>query len=270
MDAFAAIDLGLAVQRQVIAILADQDMREQAGAGSATLDRQDRRRCLMNRLAAPARDFRADMLDDLEVARNVFQHLALVLAHRSDFAAALRAGGRRGVQDGLARQMVRQRPARRLAFAVGQPRRRVLLGLAGSGRRRNGGLAGLQLLDRQLELGNLAIQLLRGSAELHPAQLRQLHLQLLDFQRLDLEGLVRQIALHAALAQQPSQAVDIVGKLGGVLAHIRTVLRFGLAGPESWSRSQPASSGRQVRAGCRQSMPSSSIDSCAGVSTARS
>ena len=150
------------------------------------------------------------------------------------------------MHDRLARQMVRQRPARRLALALGQCRRR---GLAGSSRRCNRALAGLQLFDRQLELGNLAIQLLRGAAELHPAQLRQLHLQLLDFQRLDLEGLVRQIALDAALAQQPFQAVDIVGKLGGVLAHIRTVLRFGLAGPESWSRSQPASSGRQVRAG---------------------
>jgi hypothetical protein len=163
------------------------------------------------------------MLDDLEVARNVFQHLALVLAQHANLAAALRAGGGRRVQHGLARQMVRQRPARRLALAVGQPGRRALLGLTSSGRRRNARLAGLQLLDRQLELGDLAIQLLRGAAELHPAQLRQLHLQPLDLQRLDLEGLVCQIALHAALAQQPSQAVDIVGKLGGVFAHIKTL-----------------------------------------------
>jgi hypothetical protein len=59
----------------VIAVLADQDLAEQAGAGTTALDRQHRRRRLVDRFAGPARHLRTDMLDDLEVAGDVFEHL---------------------------------------------------------------------------------------------------------------------------------------------------------------------------------------------------
>jgi hypothetical protein len=39
IDTFAGVNAGLAVQRQVIAILADENMREQPGAWPAALDR---------------------------------------------------------------------------------------------------------------------------------------------------------------------------------------------------------------------------------------
>jgi len=63
--------------------------------------------------------------------------------------------------------------------------------------------AAFQLLQRQLELRDLARQLLRRAAELHPAQPHQLHLQLLDLQRLALQR-------HERRRHQLLQAVDIV------------------------------------------------------------
>jgi hypothetical protein len=50
------------------------------------------------------------------------------------------------------------------------------------------GLAGFQLLEPQLELLNLPGQPLRGAAELHPPQLGDLELQLLDFEGPQLNG----------------------------------------------------------------------------------
>jgi hypothetical protein len=119
------------------------------------------------------------------------------------------------MNDVFTRQMAGQRSARRLGL---EARRRGGVRRGGSGRgsrgRRFAGhrRARLQLRQRQLELGDLAIQLLRRAPELHPAQPHQLHLQLLDLQRLGLEG--RQCGDH-----QPLQAVDVVGKLADVLVH---------------------------------------------------
>ena len=53
-DALAGEDAGLTVERQVIAILRDQHMREKAGSGSAALDRSWRQRRLVELLAAAA------------------------------------------------------------------------------------------------------------------------------------------------------------------------------------------------------------------------
>jgi hypothetical protein len=54
LDAGPREDLGLAVERQVRAILVDQHMGEQAGTRPAAVDRQIGRRRLMDRLATPA------------------------------------------------------------------------------------------------------------------------------------------------------------------------------------------------------------------------
>ena len=85
------------------------------------------------------------------------------------------------------------------------------------------GLAGFQLLEPQLELFDLPghYQPLRGAAELHPPQLGDLELQLLDFEgtqldgklcRLQLSGRRRQFAL-AGQGKSP-QRVGIGGQIG--------------------------------------------------------
>ena len=111
-------------------ILRHQNLREQArpgrprsigrlGIGAWTIVSQARQL-----------SFGPDMTDHLEAGRDVFQHLAVVLADTAEHrAAATRAGAGRLVGDGLARQMRRQRLADRM-FASGFP---SLAGLAGGG-----------------------------------------------------------------------------------------------------------------------------------------
>lgn len=74
----------------------------------------------------------------------------------------------------LARQLGGQGLARRLGRDTGG------WGRCCDGRRL--GNVRFQLLKAQLELGDLRIELLRGAAEPHPLQLRQLQLHLLDEQ----------------------------------------------------------------------------------------
>jgi len=81
------------------------------------------------------------------------------------------------VEDVLARQMVGQRPPLRLhPLRPGRDLARRL------GLSFHLGLGCLKLFQLQLELLDLPVQPFRGLAELHPAQLRELHLQLLDLQ----------------------------------------------------------------------------------------
>jgi hypothetical protein len=75
------------------------------------------------------------------------------------------------VGDRLAGQRARQRPADRLADAL-------RYGLRGNRRRRTD----FELLERQLQLGNLGIELFTGTPKARAAQPRNLQLQLLDQQ----------------------------------------------------------------------------------------
>ncbi|MGF6383225.1 hypothetical protein OKW47_000956 [Paraburkholderia atlantica] len=129
---------------------------------------------------------------------------------------------------------------------------------------------GLKLFETQFELLDLTIQLLRLATELHTAQLGNEQLQVFDFRRARSQrGLLRidrflqfeylRVALTQCrfLAEQHGlQCFDIVGK---------------------WARARHAGSlrasidvynadvGCAVLVGCLQSMPSSSIDNCAGL-----
>jgi hypothetical protein len=136
----------------------------------------------------------------------------------------------------LARQVLRQAAPGRLALLVRRCRRSGfsggfagISGLArfGSHSRRRRGFARLDLLDRQLKLSDLARQFLRRLAELHAAQLGQLHPQLLDFERLELQRLIGEVALDAALAgnrpqadHQLPQAVSIFRESGSFIKHV--------------------------------------------------
>ena len=148
--------------------------------------------------------------DHLEAGGDVFEHLALVLADAAEHrAAAARAGAGGFVGDGLARQVVRQRLRTGLALTGvawrgSWSQHRCRAGSAAAGVVL-GGLF-LEFADQQLELLDVAVELFRGAAEPCTAQHGQLHLQLLDVQRLgvdlgsvggDLDVLARQLGLQA-------------------------------------------------------------------------
>ena len=211
IDPAAGEDLGLAIERQVRAILVDQQMGEQPGTRPTTVDRQVRRGRLLDRLTGSARHLRPDVPDHLEVPRHVLQDLAAVLAQRPQRAAAGRARHGRGVDHRLVRQMVGKRAPGRL-----DPGSRSRRRSHGHWRLASRRFAAFQLLQRQLELRDLARQLLRRAAELHPPQPPQLHLQLLDLQRLALQRCERR-------RHQLLQAGDIVRQ--GVEIDHRTRLR---------------------------------------------
>ena len=115
LDAFAGIGRALAGQRQVQAVLGEQHVRQQARPGAPAGDRMRGRRRLGDLLAAPARVLLAHMLDHLPLPRHQLQRLGHVLAELVQRPAAARAGRRHRIDDALARQMLGQRPAGRLA-----------------------------------------------------------------------------------------------------------------------------------------------------------
>lgn len=178
LDPFSRVDLSLAIQRQVVAVLRHEHVGQQPRAGPPALDRQRRQRRLGDALAGPAGELWPDVPDHLEARWHVFEHLGHVLAERAQIAAALRAGAGGGVHHLLARQMFGQRPARRLARCPGaggadhlQPGGGRLLG----GRAPR--LGRLEVLELQLELGDLPAQPLRRLAELLAPQPRECSLR---------------------------------------------------------------------------------------------
>ena len=170
-------------------------MGQQTGPGQSALDGQRRHRRLHDGLAGAAAQLRPDMLDHLEAGWGVFEHLALVLADAAEHgAAAAGTGAGRFVGDGLARQVLGQLgPAGSLAPSCRPARLRLVLRIVqpggigdASARLLLGGLL-LEFADQQFQLLDLAVELLGGAAEPRPAQRGQLHLQLLDVQRLGVD-----------------------------------------------------------------------------------
>jgi hypothetical protein len=160
IDALAGVDLALPIQRQVIAILRDQQMREHGGRGAAARRRHRRCRCLGDHIARLAGIFGPDMADHLEVARHVIQHLGHVLAQLAHAAAA----GRADAGAVILRLMQISWRGRcsgsglRFGFALtGGAGRSFGLGLGDIL-----GLAGLQFLELQFQLLDLAGDPLRG------------------------------------------------------------------------------------------------------------
>ncbi len=162
----------------------------------------------------------------------------------------------------LARQVLGQAPP-------GRPEAGGLYRL-GDGRR--GGQAfgrvGLQRLDEQFELLDPLADLLGGGAEPRPLQPVEFEAQLLD-QGVGLDRLAR----HAD--DQTLECVDVVGQQGRIESHANSLSlaegaphNLGPAYGRLGGLPQPAILGRSVRSGARQSMPSSSMASWAGVNAA--
>ena len=147
-DALAGEDLGLAIERQMVVVLRDQDVRQQPRAGATAGDRVIRRWRRHHRVASPAGELLADVPDHLEAAGHVIEGLGRVLANPPQRAAAARASWAGAMHHLLARQVLGQRPAGWLlplghAFDDG--------GRLVRGARQPLGLVGFQGFDRQLD-----------------------------------------------------------------------------------------------------------------------
>jgi hypothetical protein len=116
VDAFTLVDIALAMERQVQAVLGEQDMGEQLRPCTPPRNRVRGSRWLGDRFAGPADELLTHMLDHLPLARNELQRLGHVLAELTQSVVATAgAGGRHRIDNAFPRQMLRQRPAGRLA-----------------------------------------------------------------------------------------------------------------------------------------------------------
>jgi len=177
IDPLAREALALPIERQMLAKLAVEHHRQQAGAGAASRDRMEGRRRLGDPLAGPAGELLPNRLDHLPLARHHLQRLGDVLAQLGELAAAGRTGTGCWKHDALARQMRWQvRPHRIAALEAlhhGRFRRGYLGGDLVLGRGR------LELLELQLHLVELPTALGRLAPAL-ALQLRDHQLQMGD------------------------------------------------------------------------------------------
>lgn len=106
LDALAGEDLALPIERQVIAIFGDEDMREQSRAGQSLGDRPLRGRRLVDGPADPAAITGPTDANDPKPRRHMIKHLAYRLADQVQLATAAGAGLVLKIEpDILARQM---------------------------------------------------------------------------------------------------------------------------------------------------------------------
>jgi hypothetical protein len=213
-EPLSCIDLALSIERQMVAIFRHQQMRQCGRCGAPAWRRHRRSRSLCDGVARTAGEFRPHVTNDLEVPRHIIQHLGDILTQFGHPAATVRA--RAGTIAGrlmhniLARQMIRQRLALRLVGVWGRRRRRFRRFGTGDIFRRTG----LQVLELELELGDLARDPLRRATELHAAQLSDLEPQLLDFQRLQLDCGLRRLQLALAGPRERAQCGGIIRQFG--------------------------------------------------------
>src|SRR5215470_12757541 len=169
-------DLRLPVQRRVIAIFADQDLREQRRRRQAACNRALRSRRLRHRSASAAAIFGAANADDTKLRRHPIQHLADAFADRVQLTATASADRRADLDPDLfTRQMIGERLAPRLSVIRSGPRlllgfsarfvglnflqsKRKLIGIDALGPAPK--LRALKLLDDQLESFDLVVAVL--------------------------------------------------------------------------------------------------------------
>lgn len=245
VQAAAGIDGALPVQGQMVAELPDQDVGQQRRPGDSL--RNGARRCLGlgNVVAGRTGEFGADMPDDLEARRDVLQHFGNILAQVLEASAALRAASAlRGVIDRLAGQGFGEGLALAGAWLS---RCRIRRGERGARTQRMGfkGQPEVELARRGPVFGTLA--------EMQAPVFGHQKLQVLDLYRL----------LGHLLAQRLDFARGLGGSWEGRCRHAGSLRESGAGEQPPGRPLQAALSGRQVRAGWRQSMPSSSMESCA-------
>jgi len=113
LDALAGVALRLAVERLMLAVLLEQDHRQQRRPGKAARQHVERRGHLRDLLAVPAGELLAHVLHHLPLPRHHVQCLGDILAELGEpLRAAAGAGIGTGQHDPLARQMRGERLAR--------------------------------------------------------------------------------------------------------------------------------------------------------------
>lgn len=184
-DAFARIGLTLPVQWLVEQEFGSQDHGKQAWPGAAARDRMRRRWRLSDAFAIPARELFTHVLDNFPAPGLAFERFGHSLAELAQVgAAAFAASARRWIDDALAWQIVRQRPARGLnpgpftLFSLLPGRRDFSLGLFL-------GLGLLEIDDGKLELFDELLAALRRLPKLFLPHLGEHEFQPLDLKRPD-------------------------------------------------------------------------------------
>jgi hypothetical protein len=249
LETFTVEDLALAVKRQMIGILADQNVGQQTRAGAAAFDGARGQLGLNEAFAAGAGQPGADDAIHDEAPGDVFQFFGHIFADPAQAPAAVSAGiSARGQFDLHPGDMVGDRTTLRFVLLLDvrktHPR----------GHRGGGDLAGLK---RQLQL----FCRLRRRAKPMRGVPGQLVPQLLD-----------QDCLRLHFRQKPrgesAQFLGVVGQSQGLIEHVISLSHCIRCGNplDPGSANYPATKGRHVRCSTRQSIPSSSIDNWPGDS----
>ncbi len=206
VDTLPPIALALPVERLMLAVLLEQDHRQQAGADPAPRDDMEGRRGLGHRRAVPAAELLTHGLPHEPAARDDVERLGDGLADlRQSAPTAAGAARRRREDDPLARQMLGQWPAGGLLADMRGDDSAGLLGRS-FGSRLVLGRALLELGQLQLELVEQPCGPLAGLAERLAPGLGEQQLQSLDLerrsrdQRLDLAAGLRSARIIACAA----------------------------------------------------------------------
>ena len=160
INTLPCVGIALPIQRQVLPELRFQDHCQQVRARPAAGDRMEGRRRLGDGLASPAGKLLPHRLHHLPLARDHLQRLGDRLSELGKHAPAAWACGRARNHHPLARQVRRQRQARRLAAGVARGRRPLEFD-----RTDILGLGRFELLELQLQLVEQLVAALGGGAE---------------------------------------------------------------------------------------------------------
>jgi len=237
----------------MVAVFRDQDLGKESRSGEPTGNWPHGRWYLDDGLAIIAAPLRAHVTNDLEGRRHVLQYLGDILAEVGERATTVRAGAGRRMNLLFPRQVLWQRLAGRLP-----PRRRC----TGQLTLRRISLLALKFLNGEFELIDLVVELFGGAAEPQAPQAREFQLELLKFKFPVGEALPKGLGFRLTLAQQRPESGNIGRQFlgpGGILLHAAIISKT-----QQRRAFQAAVSGVCVRLGKRQSMPSSSMDNCAG------
>jgi hypothetical protein len=201
LDAGPLIDRLLPIERAVVGILGREHLRQQSWRRDAALDRTRRCRQLHHPRTVAAGELGSHMAQHLEVARHEVEHLGDILPQLAHGGTAVGAGAaRRRVHDRFAWQVGRE-------AAPHRPQTRAARWRRGHGRLflrddhwRDDFFSRcqLQIGQRQLQLQQRRIRLLRGTTEAPPLQARNLdhqfgdHLVAVDEQTLQRRDVIGQ------------------------------------------------------------------------------
>jgi hypothetical protein len=117
INSFPRMDVALPIERQMQAILGEQDVGEQFGASAPERDRVRRGGRLADCFTNPTGELLRHVLDDCPLARNQLQRLGYILADLAQSrSATARADSRSRIDDALPCQMPGQRTACRPAL----------------------------------------------------------------------------------------------------------------------------------------------------------